>query len=153
MSKSQDKDVERYVFEQMPAKVKKALAVAQHELYSGPSGSGMGYVKASKIVEDWWNENMRDDLVVDDGGNVSTQREFEKWVEKTALERYKEALKELKAEGVDDNEERHTEYGYVTELKYQAMQSADYETQALNESGTLYDARQVRNLILGRDWS
>jgi hypoxanthine phosphoribosyltransferase len=153
MSKSTDKAIDTYVRDQMPEKVRKALSHALYELWYGPSGEGMGFVKAAKIVNDWWSTNMRSDLVVDeDSDSVSTQHYWDKWVEKTALERYKEARKELKTEGVDDEEERNTEYGYVTELEYQAMQSADFETQSLNENAIRYDSRDVKHIVLGSEW-
>ena len=154
MSKETDKAIEAYVAEKMPKTVKKALADAKYDLHYGPSGGGgMGWVKASKIVNDWWDRNMRSDLVVDDGGNVSTKHEWEKFVERTAKDRYKEARRELAKEGVDDEEEQGTEYGRVTRLEYDALQTADYETQAMNETATVYDERDVKRLALGRDWS
>jgi hypothetical protein len=149
MSKSTDKDIEKYVADLMPPKVKKALRIAQESLYSGEGD----WVKNSKIVNDWWNENMRADLVVDDGGNVSTEYEWDRFVEKAVKEMYKEAKKQALAEGIDDEEEQSTEYGYVTEAEYAAQQSADHEGQNMNEVATRYNARDVKRLVLGRDWS
>src|SRR5208337_4335279 len=116
MSKSTDKDIEKYVLSMMPKNVKKALADAKYDLHYGPSGGGgrMGYVKASKIVNDWWRDNMNDDLVVDDGGNVSTEHEFEHFVRESVKELYKEGKAQALKEGLDDDEERDTEYGYVS---------------------------------------
>lgn len=153
MSKETDKAVESYVATKMPKPVKKALADAKYDLHYGPGGGGMGWVKASKIVNEWWDRNMRSDLIVDDGGNVSTEHDWKKFVERIAKDRYKTARKELKAEGVDDEESQHTEYGYVTRLEYESLQSADSETQSMNETATRYDASDVRRLVLGRDWS
>ena len=155
MSKSTDKDIEKYVLSMMPKNVKKALSDAKYDLHYGPSGGGgrMGYVKASKIVNDWWRDDMNDDLVVDDGGNVSTEHEYKRFVEKSAKELYKEAKAEALKEGVDDEEERHTEYGYVTEAEYNARQSAHYGEESMNETATHYDNRDVKHIVLGSGWA
>ena len=153
MSKETDKAIEAYVAAEMPKRVKKALADAKYDLHYGPSGGGgMGWTKASKIVNDWWSEHMGSDLVVDDGGNVSTQHDWDKFVERAAKDAYKQGLAQGKAEGVDDNEQSHTEYGYVTEREYGALQSADFETKGMNENATVYDSRQVKRLVLGSEW-
>jgi hypothetical protein len=142
MSKSTDKDIEKYVSELMPKKVKKALADAQFDLFHGPGGGGgMGWVKASKIVEDWWSENMRDDLVVDDGGNVTSLYDYEKLADKESKDRYKEALKEGKAEGLDEDE-----------IENFALREAEYYRESFNEVATMVDALHVKRMILGRDW-
>lgn len=155
MSKSTDKDIEKYVLSMMPKNVKKALGDAQFDLHHGPSGGGrrMGYVQASKIVNDWWRNDMSDDLVVDDGGNVSTEYEFKRFVEKSVKALYKEAKAEALKEGVDDEEERHTEYGYVTEAEYAAKQSADFAEQSATETATAYSNRDVKRIVLGSDWA
>jgi hypothetical protein len=136
----------------MPAKVRKALSHALYELWHGPSGEGMGFVKAAKIVNDWWGENMGSDLVIDDAGNVSTKHEWDRFVSKAVKETFKEAKKLAIEEGLDDEEARHTEYGYVTEADYTASQTADFEEQSLNEDATIYDARDVRHVVLGSEW-
>jgi len=153
MSRENDKAIVAYVMGEMPKRVKKALEDAKFDLHYGPGAGGMGWVKASKIVNDWWSENMHGDLVVDDGGNVSTEHDWEKFVEEAAKRMYKEALAQGKADDVDDEEERDTEYGYVTEREYNARQSADFEEQALNENATRYDAHDVRRLVLGSEWT
>jgi len=153
MSRENDKAIVAYVVGEMPKRVKKALEDAKFDLHYGPGAGGMGWVKASKIVNDWWSENMHGDLVVDDGGNVSTEHDWEKFVEEAAKRMYKEALAQGKADDVDDEEERDTEYGYVTEREYNARQSADFEEQALNENATRYDAHDVRRLVLGSEWT
>lgn len=155
MSKTSfDKDITSYVLSMMPKTVKKALADAQHDLYYGPSsGKGrMGWVQASKIVHDWWRDNMSDDLVVDDGGNVSTEYEYKKFVRQSVKELYKEGKAQALKEGLDDDEERDTEYGYCSEAEYAAKQSADFGEQSMNETSTLYSNRDVKALVLGRDF-
>jgi hypothetical protein len=112
----------------------------------------MGFIKAAKIVETWWNENMGDDLIVDDAGNVSTKYEWDRFVRKSVKNAYEEAKKQAIKDGVDDEEERNTEYGYVTRAGYDAMQSADFEEKSINENSTLYKSRDVRGVVLGREW-
>lgn len=140
MSKS-DKHIEEYVRELMPKKVKVALLDAQNDLYYGPGSGGMGWVKASKIVEDWWSENMRDDLVLDDGGNVVTLYEFEKAADQEIKDRYKEALKESRERGDDDEEAEN----YATN-------EAEYYRESFSETVKLYHASSVKRIVLGRDW-
>jgi len=152
MSRSTDKDIEKYVRDQMPAKVRKALSHALYELWHGPSGEGMGFIKAAKIVNDWWDENMGGNLVVDDAGNVSTESEWKRFVRQAAKDAYEGTKKQAIKDGVDDEEERNTEYGYVTRAEYDAMQAADFEEQSINEGSTLYEARDVRHVVLGSEW-
>jgi len=153
MSKMTDQAIEAYVKAKMPKTVQKALADAKYDLHYGPSGGGMGFVKASRIINEWWDRNMRHDLVVDDGGNVSTKHDWDKFVERSAKQAYKDAFKWGTERGTDNKEQRHTEYGYVTEREYDALQSADAETNSMNENATIYDAGDVKRLILGRDLS
>lgn len=142
MSRSTDKDIEKFVFEQMPTKVKKALADAKYDLYYGPSGGGgMGFVKASEIVERWWDEYMNDDLVVDDGGNVSTSYDFDKYVKQLGDERFTEAFQEA----IDDGDE-----GMFADTR--ASEEATSYIESEYERATVYDSSDVRRLILGKDW-
>jgi hypothetical protein len=141
MSRSTDKYVEKYVSDKMPARVKKALAEAQFSLYYGSGGGGMGWVKASKIVEEWWDKHMRDDLAVDDGGNVSTEHEFKRWLEQIADERYKEATQEA----IDQDYEEDEVHPY-------ASREAENYADGAMETTTVYDSGDVKRLILGKDW-
>jgi hypothetical protein len=155
MSKSTDKDIEKYVLSMMPKNVKKALSDAQYDLHYGPGGSGrrMGYVQASKIVNDWWRSEMNDDLVVDDGGNVSTEHEFKRFVQESVKKLYKEGKAQALKEGLDDDEERNTEYGYVSEAEYAAKQSADFGEQGLIETATVYSNRAIKHIVFGSEWA
>lgn len=151
MPSSTDKDIEKYVHDLMPKKVKKALADAKYDLYYGPSGGGgMGWVKASKIVEDWWDENMGDDLVVDDAGNVSTKHDFDRFVEQLYDEREKDALQEAVDEGIGDDEEDEYDADEAKE-KYAKQEAQNYADGTI-ETSTEYDSRDVRRLVLGKDW-
>jgi hypothetical protein len=152
MSRSTDKDIEKYVHDLMPKRVKKALADAKFSLYHGPgSGGGMGYGKASEIVEDWWSENMGDDLVVDDGGNVSTKHDFDRYLNQISDERYNEALQEAIDEGIGDEEEYESDADEA-KIKYAKGEAQNYVDGTL-ETSTIYDSRDVRRLVLGKDWA
>jgi hypothetical protein len=151
MSRSTDKDIEAYVNGLMPKKVKKALADAKYDLYYGPgSGGGMGFEKASRIVEEWWDENMQDDLIVDDGGNVSTKHDFNRFVDQIFNEREKEALQEAIDQGIGDDEEYEEDADEAKE-KYAKQEAQNYVDSA-HETSTHYDERDVRRIVLGKDW-
>lgn len=151
MSRSTDEDVAAYVREKMPARVRKALADAKYDLYYGPSGGGgMGWEKASKIVEEWWDENMRDDLVVDDAGNVSTKYDFDRYLRQIYDERQKEAFQEAIDQGLDDSEETWTIEG--TEADRYAEREARNYVESTEEVMTHYDDSDVRRLVLGKEW-
>ncbi len=153
MSRSTDKDIETYVAGLMPARVKKALAKAKFNLYYGAAdpGEDIGetWGKNSRIVEDWLDENL-DDLVVDDGGNVSTKHDFDRFVDQLYDEREKEALQEAIDEGVGDDEEDDDDADEA-KIKYAKQQAQNYADGA-HETSTLYDSGDVRRIILGRDW-
>lgn len=138
MSKSIEKYLEKYVYDLMPKRVRHALDVARESLYSGQGN----WVKNQKIVEDWWNENMRDDFVVDDGGNVSTLREYENFADEECVVRYKEALKEAKKDGLEDDEAEDF-----------ARKEQGYYRDSFSEAAVLYGARAVRHIVLGREWT
>jgi hypothetical protein len=151
MSRSTDKDIEKYVFEQMPAKVKKALADAKYDLFYGPSGGGgMGFVKASEIVERWWDEHMNDDLVVDDGGNVVRKYMFDRYVEQSSDEREKEALQEAIDEGIGDDEEGEWDRDEA-KVKYAKQEAQNYADSSY-ETATVYDSNRVKRMIFGKGW-
>lgn len=151
MSRSTDEDVAAYVREKMPARVRKALADAKYDLYYGPSGGGgMGWEKASKIVEEWWDRNMRDDLVVDDAGNVSTKHDFDRYLRQIYDERQKEAFQEAIDQGLDDSEETWTVEG--TEADRYAEREARSYVESTEEITTHYDESDVRRLVLGKEW-
>lgn len=150
MSRSTDKDIEKFVFERMPAKVKKALADAKFDLYYGPSGGGMGFVKGSEIVERWWDQHMNDDLVVEDVGHVSTKHDFDRFIEQIYDEREKEALQEAIDEGVGDDEEDEWDRDEA-KTKYAQRQAQSY-ADAVSEDATIYDSSDVKRVILGKDW-
>lgn len=151
MSRSTDKDVEKYVQELMPKKVKTALADAKYDLYYGPgSGGGMGFVKASEIVERWWSEHMGDDLVVDDGGNVVPKYMFDRYVEQSSDEREKEALQEAIDEGIGDDEEDEDDADEA-KVKYAKREAQNY-AESSYETATVYDSGRVKRMILGKDW-
>jgi hypothetical protein len=151
MSRSTDKDVEKYVHELMPKRVQKALANAKYDLYYGPgSGGGMGFVKASEIVESWWDEHMSDDLVVDDGGNVVRKYMFDRYVEQSFDEREKEALQEAIDEGIGDDEEDEWDRDEA-KVKYAKQEAKNY-TDSSYETATIYDSNRVKRMILGKDW-
>jgi hypothetical protein len=153
MSRSTDGDVERYVREKMSARVRKALADAKYDLYYGPGGGGgMGWEKASKIVEEWWDRNMSDDLVVDDAGNVSTKHDFDRYLDQMADEREKEALQEAIDEGIESEEAEWIDGTYQTPAEAQARREAQYYVDGETERSTVYDERDVRRLVLGKDW-
>ena len=151
MSRSTDKDIEKFVYERMPAKVRKALHDAKFELYHGPSGGGgMGWVKASEIVESWFDQYMNSDLVVDDGGNVSTDYDFDKYVDQIYEEREKEALQEAIDEGIGDDEKDEWDRDEA-KMKY-AQAEAERYADGARETTTAYDSSDVRRMILGKDW-
>lgn len=139
---SVDRDVLEYVKKKMPKRVQKALADAKYELFYGPSGGGgAGWVKSSKIVEDWWDENMRDDLVVDDGGNVTTKHNFDRYLNQLRDERHKEA----KQEAIDEDYEED-------DIEPYADREAESYADSAIETSTLYEEHDVKKLVLGKDW-
>ena len=154
MSRSTDEDVVAYVREKMPERVRKALADAKWNLYYGASDPDedieMTWTEASKIVEDWWDDHMRDDLIVDDAGNVSTQHDFSRWLHRLYKEREEEALQEAIDQGIGDMEEDEWEATEARE-KYAKQEAASYADSA-QEEATLYHERDVRRLVLGKDW-
>ena len=151
MSRSTDEDVRDYVAKKMPTRVKKALADAKWDLYYGPGGGGgMGWVKASKIVEEWWDSHMSDDLVIDDAGNVSTKHDWNRFLRQSFDEREKEALQEAIDQGVGDDAEDEWEADEAKE-RYARAEAESYVAGS-EETATLYDERDVRRLVLGKDW-
>jgi len=153
MSSSTDRDVVAFVEKKMPARVKKALADAKFSLHYGPSGGGgMGWSKASKIVEDWLDANMHDDLVVDDGGNVSAQHSYTRYLEQLFDEQEKEALQEAIDEGYETDEREWIDGRYQTPAEAEAARRAQAYVDGANEQSVLYEERDVRRLILGKDW-
>jgi hypothetical protein len=136
MSKMTDDAVLGYMKREMPLKVRKAANAALDDLFSGPggmTGRGMSYVKATGIVSKWWDENMRVSLIVDDGGNVSTQYEFKRWVRTIVNERYEDALKE------SDGDEEYAE------------REAAYAEESAYETTTKYEPLDVAHLIFGSE--
>lgn len=153
MSRSTDENVVAYVREKMPKRVREALADAKYDLYYGPGGGGgMGWVKASKIVEEWWDEEMRDDLVVDDAGNVSTKHDFDRYLDQVADEREREALQEAIDEGIESEEAEWIDGTYQTPAEAQAKREAQSYVDGETERAMVYDERDVRRLVLGKDW-
>lgn len=152
MSRSSDKALVEYVKKKMPARVKKALADAQFDLHYGPgAGGGMGWVKASKIVEEWWDENIGD-LVVDDGDNVLSKHDFDRAVESAADDYEKEALQQAIDEGFPTEEQEWIDGRYQTEAEAEASRQAQNYANDEIERATLYDERDVKRLVLGKDW-
>ena len=49
------KAVKEYFVETMPKPVHRALGAALRNLYDGPSGSGMGFESALRVLTEWWN--------------------------------------------------------------------------------------------------
>jgi hypothetical protein len=156
--KTNDKAVENYIFEMMPKDVQEAREAALHNLYYGASEPdediGMTWATASKIVEDWWDENGRFELVVDDAGGVSDKHEFDKWIESLAKERYRDAMQEATddpaAAGIDIDEE--TGEPDERDIERYAEKQAQYEADANQENSVLYEDRDVRKLILTSEW-
>jgi hypothetical protein len=153
MSKSTDESIREYVKDKMPKKVREALAAALWDLHYGPGGGGaeMGWEEAREIVEDWWDKNMRSDLVVDDAGNVSTSHDWDKWLRQLYDDEEERALQEAIDEGVGDDEEDEWERDEAKE-KY-AKKAAQAYAESENENATMYDFRDVKRLVLGRDWT
>jgi hypothetical protein len=136
MSKMTDKAVIDYVQSEMPLKVRKAANAALDDLFSGPggmTGRGMSYGKATGIVSKWWDANMRVSLIVDDGGNVSTEYEFKRWLRTITEERYEDALKE------SDGDEEYAE------------REAAHEEESAYETSIKYESSDVARLIFGSD--
>jgi hypothetical protein len=136
----------------MPKKVKKALAKAKFNLYYGAEDPGEDIGETwetnSRIVEDWFDENV-EDLVVDDADNISTKHDFDRFVEQLYDEREKEALQEAIDEGIGDDEEEWE--ADEAKEKYAKKEAQNYVDGAM-ETSTFYDSRQVKRIVLGRDW-
>jgi hypothetical protein len=141
--KDSDKAVEKYVYDLMPKKVQKALAVAVNDVYYGPTGAGGGFIKNAKIVRNWWDENMGEDLIVDDGGNVSTKHDYDRFLEQIGKERHKEAFDEYIEEHVSEDEDEDLE----TPAERYADQEAQNYVDAAQENTMLYSNRDVQRLV------
>lgn len=153
MSRSTDNDINTYIRDLMPERVRKALAKAKFNLHYGAEDPDEDieetWDKNSKIVEDWLDENL-DDYVVDDGGNVSTKRDFDRFVDQIYDEREKEALQEAVDQGIGDDEEDEDDADEA-KLKYAKQEAQNYADGA-HETATSYDSSDVRRIILGKDW-
>jgi hypothetical protein len=141
--KDTDKAVEKYVYDLMPKKVQKALAVAVNDVYYGPSGAGGGFIKNAKIVADWWRDNMGDDLVVDDGDNVSTKREYDNFLRVIGKERYAEALQEYADEHPVGEDEEFDDDAAEAWASNEAQNYVD----GSQEGTMLYSDRDVQRLL------